>query len=447
MSEQRRLGRGLEALLSQSYPPVGQEPPPSSGEQNPPGEYVDPHVANPYLQFGPIHHEHGTLTPIYHDHPMFNQAAGNEPGTMPRAPVGEPIDTARDDRDDTSRDDAAGDKGITYITAHDITANRFQPRQDFNEAELNELAESIRQHGVIQPIVVRRLDDSRIELISGERRLRAAILAGWHQVPCLIRAADDRQVAEIAIVENVQRKDLNPLEKAASFQSYLDAYGCTKEELSARVQIDRSTVANLIRLLELPGEVQDRIRDGSLGQGHARALLPLGDEPEQIALCRRIVEEQLSVRAVEEIVTEVIRQLDEEQHAAQSSAAHSHADGGFGHDGSPHAIAGSIDSVFGGSIDSAGNADASIASDATMPRSAAASPKTKSPRRSARSAHIASLEQELRAALGTKVEIREAARRRGRGQIIVHFSSNEEFERLHRYLVEQTDTMPRSEAG
>jgi ParB family chromosome partitioning protein len=185
-------------------------------------------------------------------------------------------------------------------------------------------------------------------------------------------------------------------------------------------------VANLIRLLELPGEVQERIRDGSISQGHARALLPLGDEPEQVALCGRIVAEQLSVRAVEEIVSQMIRRLDEEQHGEH------HGNGG---DGSPEA-------AIAGSIDSAGNA-----TDGEASRSTAVNAKSKSGRRSARGSHIASLEQELRAALGTKVEVREAARRRGRGQIIVHFSSHEEFERLHRYLIEQSDAMPRSEAG
>jgi ParB family chromosome partitioning protein len=436
MSEQRRLGRGLEALLSQSYQHVaGADVPPAEaqddvqpGEQHgPTSEYVDPHVANPHLKFGPIHHQNGTLTPLYHDHPMFNRAAGNEPESMSHAST-----------------DATRDDGIAFISVHDITPNRFQPRQDFNEADLNELAESIRQHGVIQPIVVRRVDDAecqggRIELISGERRLRAAILAGWERAPCWIREADDRQVAEIAIVENVQRKDLNPLEKAASFQSYIDTYGCTKEELATRVQIDRSTVANLIRLLELPEEARNLIRCGLVSQSHARALLPLGDEYEQITLCRRIVEEQLSVRAVEEIVTEIIRQLDDEQHGGDPTVGRSPGDGDAAMRDA--AMRDALAAIVGG-VDSAGNA-----SDATLPRSAAVMPKSKTGPRSARGSHIASLEQELRAALGTKVEIREAPRRRGRGQIIVHFSSNEEFERLHRYLVEQADSMPRSEAG
>ena len=136
---------------------------------------------------------------------------------------------------------------------------------------------------MIQPLVVRRHGD-RYQLIAGERRLRAAIKAGWQQVPAQVREADDRQMSELAIVENLQRKDLNALEKAASFQQYLERYGCTQEELAGRLKIDRSTIANLIRLLELPEAIQQAIRTGTLSQGHARALLPLGDEREQIGV-------------------------------------------------------------------------------------------------------------------------------------------------------------------
>jgi ParB family chromosome partitioning protein len=243
-------------------------------------------------------------------------------------------------------------------------------------------------------MVVRRAGE-RFELISGERRLRAAIKAGWTEVPCQIRDADDRQVAELAIVENVQRKDLNPLEKAASFQRYLEQYACTQEELAQRIQIDRSTIANLIRLLELPAEVQQRIRGGAITQGHARALLPLGDEHEQIAFCRRIVAEQLSVRAVEEMVSDSIRA-----------------------------------------------ADAEPASGVVDPRR---SDSTTTKRRRPRSQHIAALEQEFRHALGAKVEIRQGAR--GRGKLLIHFSSGDEFERLRQILAGPPSLRVHAEAG
>ena len=184
-------------------------------------------------------------------------------------------------------------------------APRFRRRRD------RRTGQSLKTHGLIQPVVVRR-HSGRYQLIAGERRLRAAIKAGWQHVPAQVREVDDRQMAEIAIVENLQRKDLNPLEKAASFQEYLEQYGCTQEELAGRLKIDRSTIANLIRLLELPESIQQSIRSGTLSHGHARALLPLGDEREQLAVSKRIQEESLSVRATEELVHEAVHHSDRE---------------------------------------------------------------------------------------------------------------------------------------
>src|SRR5262245_41478050 len=180
--------------------------------------------------------------------------------------------------------------GIIQLSVYEIDTNPFQPRREFDEAEIDALAQSIRDHGLIQPIVVRPMN-GRFQLIAGERRLRAATKAGWAQVPAQIREADDRQVAEIAIVENLQRKDLNALEKAASFQQYLSTYGCTQEELAARLSLDRSTIANLIRLLELPEAVRQAVASGAITAGHARALLPLGAEGKQVELCERIQRE------------------------------------------------------------------------------------------------------------------------------------------------------------
>jgi len=270
-----------------------------------------------------------------------------------------------------------GDNALVQLSVYEVDANPFQPRRDFNDDEINTLAESIRQHGMVQPIVVRR-HEGRYQLISGERRLRAAIKAGWSDVAAKILEADDQRVAELAIVENLQRKDLNPLEKAASFQAYLQKYGCTQDELAGRLQIDRSTIANLIRLLELPEAVQRAVRSGTLSQGHARALLPLGDEREQTAFCERIGREGLSVRATEQLVQETIRAAD----------------------GPPLGI-----------VDGEGR-----------------------PRRGAAAVNhqVASLEQELRTALGTKVDIRQSAK--GRGRIVIHFTSHDEFERLRHLL-------------
>lgn len=303
--------------------------------------------------------------------------------------LGRPLDDAAP----TDSGGVSSDNGLVSIDVFQIDPNRFQPREDFNDQELDALAESIRQHGVIQPVVVRRVGE-RFELISGERRLRAAIKAGWAAIPCLVRHADDRQVAEVAIVENVQRKDLNPLEKAASFQRYLEQYQCTQEELASRIQMDRSTIANLIRLLELPAEIQQSIRQGTLSQGHARALLPLGDEVEQVRFAQKIIAEQLSVRQTEELVQDTIRAADHESLATP--------------DGPP-----------------------------TIP--------AKPNRRRTRSQHLASLEQELRAALGTKVEIRHGAK--GRGKIVVHFASADEFERLRQLIAAPPSLRLHSAAG
>ena len=144
-----------------------------------------------------------------------------------------------------------------------------------------------------------RAVEERFQIIAGERRLRAAQMANWQSVPVQIREVSERQMAELAIVENVQRKDLNALEKASSFQRYLQEYSCTQEELAARVNIDRSTVENLIRLLELPEEVKQMVAEGQIAQGHARALLPLGDEQEQCEFAKQVCRESLSVRATE----------------------------------------------------------------------------------------------------------------------------------------------------
>ncbi|HET6884188.1 MAG TPA: ParB/RepB/Spo0J family partition protein, partial [Pirellulales bacterium] len=171
---------------------------------------------------------------------------------------------------------AAGSAPATpRISVYDIEANPYQPRREFDEAEIDQLSSSLQQHGLLQPILVRRVAE-RYQLIAGERRLRAAIKAGWSDVPVQVIEADDRKTAEIAIVENLQRKDLNALEKAASFHRYLQEYGCTQDELAGRLQLDRSTIANLIRLLELPEKVQQSLRSGEITSGHARALLPLG---------------------------------------------------------------------------------------------------------------------------------------------------------------------------
>ncbi len=341
MTKERRLGRGLEALLGRApgtAGAAGQSPSQEPTARQQPEE-------KPYG---------GAVDQIYGvDHAYASSAA------VPTEPEEEPVEEAP-----------------AMLRLDEIEHNPYQPRQDFGATEIEELAGSLSSHGLLQPIVVREVGD-RYQLVAGERRLRAAAKAGWTEVPVTVIEADEREMAELAIIENVHRKDLNALEKAASFQRYLQEYGCTQEELASRLHLDRSTIANLIRLLELPGPIQDAVRQGKITQGHARAMLPLGEEREQVKLCERIQQEGMSVRQTESYVQETIDRADAEPLSL------------IGRDGR---------------------------------------------RRSGRTTneHLAALEQEFRAALGLKVKLTNNAR--GRGKLVIQFGSHEDFERLREHI-------------
>jgi ParB family chromosome partitioning protein len=346
MSKEKRLGRGLEALLGQI---PGRSEPAASPQFQPNGANESP--------FGAAKSTRPLPPPDFFEHPAGQAftAPDERRHVEPESPV-----------------------GMVYLRIDQIDSNPHQPRQEFDAQELQSLCESITAHGLLQPVVVRKLA-GRYQLIAGERRLRAAVQAGWAEVPVNIIEADDRQTAELAIIENLQRKDLGPLEKAASFQRYLEQYGCTQDELARRLNMDRSTIANLIRLLELPEGVQDALRRGEITPGHARALLPLGDEREQIDFCARIKQEGLNVRQTEAMVQQMIDSADAE----------------------PLAI-----------IDREGR-----------------SAKTDRPQNE----HLAVLEQQFRAALGIKkVQITHNAR--GRGKMVIHFRDHEEFERILEHI-------------
>ncbi len=292
------------------------------------------------------------------------EALLGRPSTLGEAATGPEVESA-----------PGSDRGIVHLSVQEIDNNPYQPRREFDETELSGLADSIREHGLLQPIVVRRVE-GRYQLIAGERRLRAVTKCGLDTIAAQVRDVEDRELAELAIVENLQRKDLGPLEKAASFQRYLDTYNSTQEELAGRLKIDRSTVANLIRLLELPEDVRKALEKGTITQGHARALLPLGEEREQVRFVARIRDEGLSVRQTEAAVKEAIQSAD----------------------GEPLAVAGT----------------------------------TSAERTRRRSDHLAELQQQLRTAVGAKVDIREGAK--GRGRIVLHFANHAEFERLQQLL-------------
>jgi ParB family transcriptional regulator, chromosome partitioning protein len=357
VTKEKRLGRGLEALLGRlsSAPAPAEAPAADAGTEPVP-------AVSPVIEMTPAASAPAYTPPAARTLASFAAADMAARAVVPKpdpAPISVP------------------ELGPSRVAIARIDSNPHQPRQAFDEAEMQTLAESIQAHGLLQPVVVRRVKD-RFQLIAGERRLRAATKAGWAEVPVLIVEANDRQVAELAIVENLQRKDLNPLEKAASFQRYLEQYHCTQEDLAARLKIDRSTIANLIRLLELPDAVQESIRRGKITQGHARALLPLGDEKEQVAFCQRIQQEGLSVRQTEAIVQETIEQADAE----------------------PLAL---------------------VTRDGDKARPA-----------KAQNEQVAALEQQFRSALGMKVALRHNSR--GRGKLVIHFRNHEEFDRLRELL-------------
>jgi ParB family chromosome partitioning protein len=257
---------------------------------------------------------------------------------------------------------------LLQIAVDQIDPNPYQPRRHFPPAEISALADSLRQHGVLQPILVRSVGE-RYQLIAGERRLRASIEAQLHEIPARLMDLDDQRVLELAMVENLQREDLNAVDKATAFRDYLSRYGGTQEELAGRLGLDRSTVSNLIRLLELPQEVLDAVRDSQITQGHARALLGLSDPESQRAACRRIITESLSVRQTEALVATGI-----------PTPARTRVRRDPGH-----------------------------------------SPEPKSP-------HLVELEQHLHHRFGTPVLIR--AKAPDRGQIIIDYNSQEEFERV-----------------
>jgi ParB family chromosome partitioning protein len=197
---------------------------------------------------------------------------------------------------------ATSNAQITTLPVDRIEANPFQPRSEFKEEELLNLADSIRVHGLIQPITVRKLSADKYQIISGERRFRAAQLVGLTNVPVFIRLANDQSMLEMALVENIQRENLNAIEIAISYKRLIDECKLTQEDLGLRVGKDRTTVTNYLRLLKLPPQIQTALRDDKISMGHARAIISIGDPVMQLKIFNEILENDLSVRSVEDIV-------------------------------------------------------------------------------------------------------------------------------------------------
>ena len=361
VAKDRRLGKGLAALLGT---PLDEE---QGGHR--PSDFAGQNHATPSSMTG------ASTTQVTNDNGTSSAASTQKPAMQ--------TSTASNTNTINAKQFAAesthGSASILFLPVDQIDPNPFQPRRDFNPEEIASLAESLKRHEQLQPVLVRRVGD-RYQLISGERRLRATMHAGRPTVRAEVREADDRLVAELAIVENMERKDLNPVEKALSFKRYIDQHQCKQEVLASRLGLDRSTVANLMRLLELPQQILDWIVSGDLTAGHSRALLPIGDEAIQMRLARQIQEEGWSVRATEAHVAEMLRSEDDEETGAK------------------------------------------------IP--------TNSRQRRTVTPHIDSLQNELRLQLGTKVEIRQTSK--GRGKITIHFTSADEFDRLRAILAEQS---------
>ncbi len=208
--------------------------------------------------------------------------------------------------DDADREKVAQAAAMKEIDIENIEVNPFQPRKNFDEESLRELASSIREIGIIQPITVRKVNGDTYQMITGERRFKAAIMAGLETIPAYVRVAEDQNMLEMALVENIQREDLDSIEVAISYQRLIEEVNLTQENLSERVGKKRSTIANYLRLLKLPAEIQLGIRDRLISMGHARALVNIPDPNVQLEVYQKIIKDDLSVRRVEELARRII---------------------------------------------------------------------------------------------------------------------------------------------
>ncbi|MDE0145531.1 MAG: ParB/RepB/Spo0J family partition protein [Nitrospira sp.] len=191
---------------------------------------------------------------------------------------------------------------VHLIPVTQILPNRYQPRKTFVEDELRELVESVKQHGILQPVLVRRKGENSYELIAGERRFRAATLAQLPAVPAVIRKSSDQESTILSLIENIQRSNLNPVEEAKAYRQLIDEFGATQEIVAERVGRDRASVANICRILALPTEVQDMVASGQLTLGHAKVILGIKNSEDRLTLAKRILRDQLSVRQVEQLI-------------------------------------------------------------------------------------------------------------------------------------------------
>ncbi len=201
-------------------------------------------------------------------------------------------------------------ESIRHVRLTEVEPNKNQPRKKFDDAEIQTLADSIREHGLIQPITVRTIVDGRYQIVAGERRWRACKMAGVSEIPIIVRELSDEDTAKIALIENVQRADLNPIEEAAAYKQLIEQYGVTQEAIAKMVGKSRSVIANSVRLLNLPEEVQDMLKNDEISVGHAKALAAIEDEETMIEVARKAAEGLLTVRAIERLAAELAKGED-----------------------------------------------------------------------------------------------------------------------------------------
>lgn len=373
--EKKRLGRGLNALLSVS-----------SGGVN--GEMLQtPYVPAPTQEAGTF-----TLPGLGDLHREFGEEM-KSPSTQRKPVPAVPKESVFSAGAENGMDleEREGRPGFHLLPVTAIQPNPYQPREEFDKKEIQSLADSMAAHGLLQAILVRRAG-AGFQVIAGERRLRAAMRLHWEHIPATIIDASDRDMAELALIENIQRKDLNPIEKAISFQDYLERHACTQDELAKRLNVDRSTIANFVRLLGLPPEIQNLVRGGEISQGHARALLPLEDNEVRHEMCERIQGEGLSVRQTEAVVSDWLGGKQESPSAGDEKPAAPSRPRGISEVPAPE----------------------------------------KSSRNKKPSDHILDLEQQLREAFGLKVKL--TSHPGGRGKLEVFFRNHAEFESLMDFL-------------
>lgn len=324
--------------------------------------------------------------------------------------------------------EAAVDQGLRMADVQAIQPNPHQPRSSIDEAALQELADSIKAHGLIQPLVVQAAGAERYTLIAGERRWRASILAGLGQVPVVVKEASPQEMLELALIENIQRADLNPLEEAHAYQQLIEGFGLTQAQVAQRVGKSRPAVANAVRLLNLPAAIQQAVTDQRITGGHARALLPLADEQEQTLALEHIVRQNLSVRQTEALAQTALLGLPDNVRRALLKGEISNEHARLLQplpEGQAQAVLHSIT-----------RNELSVAQTERLVNKMLAGAKPKAAHKPGKGPELLALESQFRERLGFKVDINQGAKG---GQIVIYYYSEEDLQTIYDVIFERGD--------